>query len=76
MRCVAWRGVADTKGMQQTKAGKSGKSYLKMLSYMKHYTACECNSHAASCCAWSVGQRARNPPRLLAARCSLSIYHT
>ena len=32
--------VAYTNGMQQVKAGKkSGKQYLKMLSYMKHYTA-------------------------------------
>jgi beta-glucosidase-like glycosyl hydrolase len=30
--------VAYTQGMQQIKAGKSGKKYLKMLSYMKHYT--------------------------------------
>ena len=30
--------VAYTKGMQQVKAGRSGKKYLKMLSYMKHYT--------------------------------------
>ena len=26
-------------GMQQTKTGKNGKPYLKMLSYLKHYTA-------------------------------------
>ena len=31
-------------GMQQTKTGKNGKPYLKMLSYLKHYTACNAAS--------------------------------
>ena len=28
-----------TQGMQQWKPGTNGQSYLKMLSYLKHYTA-------------------------------------